>query len=471
VRPAETTRLRARPLLLVAAALAAIAAPAPAAPAPVHLTIVHTNDLHGHVENAAAIAAVARGERARNPNTLFLDAGDCITGTPMSSVFQGEPVFEVMSLMGYDAGTIGNHEFDHGWRQIAKFRKLAVHPLLNANAAGPDGKPLGDDPYRVFTVGGVRIGVIGLLTGDMKTLTTAANWDGCTVEPPLETAKRLVPEVRTKADVVVLLTHVGVEVDAAIAGAVPGIDLVVGGHSHTELREPLLVSCGERKVPVVQASKYGERVGVVDFDWDPATKSVRELKGRLLRIDPATMPNASDVKQLVDQWQARTEEREKNESGAALTDVIGKAPVKLTKEKLCAAIERIYAESLGTDFGFQNLHGVRAEIAAGDIRVADVWTVLPFENTLVKIKLKGDQLPPYARKRLGDAFDPSKEYSFATNSYVGDQQRKYFRVEGVPVEDTGLSMRDTVVAWVKKHGGFGDASADAGHGEDAGEKK
>src|SRR5262249_30573737 len=160
-------------------------------------------------------------------------------------------------------------------------------------------------------------------------------------------------EVRAKADVVVLLTHVGVEVDAAIAGAVPGIDLVVGGHSHTELREPLLVACGERKVPVVQAAKYGERVGVVDFDWDAATKSVRDLKGRLLRIDPATMPNASDVKQLVDQWQARTEERQKSAGGAALTDVIGRAPVKLTREKLCAALERIYAESLGTDFGFQ----------------------------------------------------------------------------------------------------------------------
>jgi 5'-nucleotidase/UDP-sugar diphosphatase len=455
------------------AMLAAVAVSVPAAPpsGPVHLTIVHTNDLHGHVENAAAITAVARAERARNPNTLFLDAGDCITGTPVSSVFKGEPVFEIMTLMGYDAGTIGNHDFDHGWRQIAKFRKLAVHPLLNANARDPDGKPLGDEPYHVFAVGGVRVGVIGLLTADMPTLTTTANWEGCTVEAPIEAAKRLVPEVRAKCDVVVLLTHVGVEVDAAIAGAVPGIDLIVGGHSHTELREPILIANGARKVPVVQASRYGERVGVVDFDWDPASKSVRELKGRLVRIDPSTMPNAADVKQLVDQWQLRTEEKQRDAGGAALTDVIGKAPAKLTREKLCAALERIYAEALGADFGFQNLHGVRADIAAGDIRVSDVWNVLPFENTLVKIKLKGEQVPQYARKRLGEKFDATKEYSFATNSYVGDQERKYFRVEGVPVEDTGLSMRDTVVAWVKKHGGFGDAPDDAGHGEDSGEKK
>src|SRR5262249_43280031 len=122
-------KLRAR-LVLAAAALAAIAASVAAAPppGPLHVTIVHTNDLHGHVENAAAITAVARAERAKNPSTLFLDAGDCITGTPVSTVFKGEPVFEIMSLMGYDAGTIGNHEFDHGWKQIEKFRKLAVHP-------------------------------------------------------------------------------------------------------------------------------------------------------------------------------------------------------------------------------------------------------------------------------------------------------------------------------------------------------
>jgi 2',3'-cyclic-nucleotide 2'-phosphodiesterase (5'-nucleotidase family) len=460
-------------LALAAAALAATAAAVLAAPpsAPVRVTIVHTNDLHGHVENAAAIAAVARAEKAKNPHTLFLDAGDSITGTPMSTVFKGEPVFEIMSLMGYDAATLGNHEFDHGWKQIARFRQLAVHPLLNANAAAPDGKPFGDDPWRVFTVGGVRIGVIGLLTADMKGLVTTANWEGCTVEPPLEAAKRLVPEVRKKCDVVVLLTHIGVEADTAIAGAVPGIDLVVGGHSHTEIKEPLSVACGDAKVAVVQAGRYGACAGVVEFEWVPAEKAVRKLEGRLVRIDREKMPNAADVRELVEQWQARTEAKQREAGGVALTDVIGKAPGKLTKEKLCAAIERIYAEALGADFGFQNLHGVRAEIAAGDIRAADVWNVLPFENSLVKIRVKGDQVPPYVKKRLGDKFDAAKEYTIATNSYVGDQQRKYFRVEGLPVEDTGLPMRETVVAWVKKHGGFGEAPDDPGHGEDSGEKK
>jgi 2',3'-cyclic-nucleotide 2'-phosphodiesterase (5'-nucleotidase family) len=260
----------------------------------------------------------------------------------------------------------------------------------------------------------------------------------------------------------VLLTHVGVEADAAIAGAVPGIDLVVGGHSHTELKEPLCVACGARSVPVVQAGRYGTRVGLVDFTVDRGSKSVRDLKGRLVAIDPRKMPNAPDVKQLVDQWQERTQEK------ADVAAVIGRTSEKLTREKLRPALERIYAQVLGADFGYQNSAGVRDEIAAGDIKVGDVWNVLPFENTLVKIRLKGEQVPEYARRRLGSAFDPAKEYVFATNSYVGDQQRKYFGVEGVPVEETGVLMRDAVIQWVKEHGGFGADARD--HGPEEGDK-
>lgn len=433
------------PLVLAAAAAGGTAGPPQD---PVRLTIVHTNDLHGHVENAAAVAAVAREARARNPNTLFLDAGDCITGTPVSSVFKGEPVLEIMTLMGYDAGTVGNHEFDHGWPQVAKLRKAAGFPILNANAADPEGRSLGDEAYRVFTLGGVRIGVIGLLTGDMPTLTTTANWGACRVEPPLAAAKRLVPEVRAKCDVLVLLTHVGVETDAAIAGAVPGIDLVVGGHSHTELKEPLLVASGGRKVPVVQAFRYGERVGIVDFEWDAESRTARGFKGRLVKVDPATMPNAGDVKELVLQWQKRTEE------AAGVATVIGRTASKLSREKLCDRLERIFAETLGADFGYQNLSGVRDDIEAGEIRVGDVWNVLPFENTLVTIRLKGEHVPKDVRRRLGDAFDPEREYSCATSSYVADQQRKYFGTEDAPVTDSGRSMRDAVVEWVRRHEGF-----------------
>ena len=197
----------------------------------------------------------------------------------------------------------------------------------------------------------------------------------------------------------------------------------------------------------------------------PVTRTTRNFKGRLVKIDAAKMPNAPDVKLLVDTWQNRTEAK------AGIAKVIGTTAVKLTKEKLRAALELIYAEVLGAEFGFQNMGGIRDDIPAGEILVRHVWNVLPFENTLVKMRLKGTQVPNFVRKRLGDKFDPEKEYLFATNSYVGDQQKKYFGTENVAVEETGVVMRDAVVAWVKEHGGFTKGGVALERGLDEGEKR
>ncbi|MCE9636687.1 MAG: bifunctional metallophosphatase/5'-nucleotidase [Planctomycetes bacterium] len=448
-------------LLLTLACSAAPAddGPAPAAPPPptptptptptpaasdarVHLTIVHTNDLHAHLENFAAVSQIEKNQRARSKNTLLLDGGDCITGTAVSTVFQGTPIFEVMNLMGYDAGTIGNHEFDHGWKKVHEFVDVAKHPVLCANAKDPDGKPFGDAPWKLLELGGVKIGVIGMITENVPTLTTAKASAGCTFEPYIDAARRLVPEVRKQADIVVLLTHCGVEADAAVAGSVTGIDLIVGGHSHTKLDRALVSPNGTR---TVQAWEYGKAVGIIDFDWDLKEKRIEDFKYRLEQVEGRDLPKDPVVQKAVDAWQAKV---------ASLDEVIGKTQAALSKKLLRPLLERIYKEALGADFGFQNTGGIRETIKAGDISVTDIVAVLPFDNTLVKIRLKGDQVPEFNRRELGDKFDPAKEYVFATNSYVGDQREKYFRAKDAPVEDMKVSMREAVVQWVRKHGGF-----------------
>lgn len=446
------------------AVLAARAQDVPAAaPAPdvVHLTIVHTNDLHGHVENFAAVSQIAKDLRARNPNTLFLDAGDCITGTPVSTFFQGTPIFDVMNAMGYDAGTIGNHEFDHGWKRIHEFVDLAKRPMLCANAKDPDGKAFGDAPYKVFSVGGAngaRVGVIGLVTDGVPAMSTASASAGCTFEAPIDAARRLVPEVRRKADVVVLLTHCGVEADAALAGAVPGIDLIVGGHSHTRLAKAIEVripaaegGAGAPAAPasstrIVQAFRWGACVGVVDLDWDRAKRTTAGFSYHLVQVADRDLPKDPAVQKLVDGWLAKIEPQ--------MAVVIGRSRTALSAQQLRPLIERIYRDALGADFGYQNVAGIRAGIKAGDITVGDVVSVLPFPNTMVKITFRGEQVPAYYRDRMGRAFDPAAEYVCATNSFVGDQRQKYFRAPDAPVEDTGLLMYDVAIDWVRAHGGF-----------------
>lgn len=446
-----TLRTRALVVAGVLGALSAAAAPAgeEGARAPgtksadqVRLTIVHTNDLHAHLENFATVAALARAERAKNPNTLFLDGGDCITGSAVSTVYQGMPVFDVMNKMGYDAGVLGNHEWDHGWRRVHEFVEKAAHPLLCANAVDPDGKAFGDAPWKVFEVAGVRIGVIGVVTERIPMITTTKASAGCTFEPYMETAQRLVPEVRKSSDLVVLLTHCGVEADAAVAGAVPGIDLIVGGHSHTKLETALTSPLGTK---TVQAWDQGRAVGVVDLVWDAKARKVASFASRLAMTAGDGMPRDAAVQAEVDHWLAKV---------AAIDAVIGKTDVALSRTVLRPLLERIFKESLAADFGFQNSGGIRDVVKAGDIRITDVMAVLPFDNTLVRIRVKGDQLPEHYREQLGKKLDPEKEYVIATNSFVGDQRALYFRSKKVPVEDTGKSMRDTVIAWIREHGGF-----------------
>ena len=445
-------------LLLAAAALAACAS----TPRLRRVQIVHTNDLHGHVERCAAVAAVAAEARAQHTATLLLDAGDCISGTPVSTVFKGRPIFEIMSAMGYDAVALGNHEWDHGWQLIAEFQEISAFPLLCANARDPEGRPIGDAPYRIFETGGVRIGVIGLVTEGVPGLTVTSASEGCTFESPVETAKRLVPQVRAQCDVVVLLTHVGVAEDAALAGAVPGVDLIIGGHTHTELREPLSVE----GVAIVQAKCYGERVGIIDLTWDTEKRTVAGLEYRLVEIDADKMPNDPRVKELVDTWQAQVEK--------LVAVVIGKTSRRLDKRRLRTRIERVYKDVLGTDFGFQNTGGIRATIEAGEIEIRDVWTVLPFDNTLVVVELPGSSLYAYAKRQLGKSWDPEKTYTVATNSFVADHMDKYFGVESATVRDSGRLMRDEVVNWVREHGGFDPAGrpvGDDGRGLDPDEKR
>ncbi len=438
--------------IAVAAACSAAAqdAPAPQQPpapppttGPRKITIVHTNDLHAHIENFAVVAGVAKRELARNPKaSLFLDGGDCITGTPVSTIWQGMPIFEILNSFGFTAACIGNHEYDHGWKRVHEFTETATYPLLCANVKDPDGKPFGDAPHRVFEIDGVKIGVLGLTAGDLRRLTAKQATEGCQIEAPLDTAKRLVPELRKQADMIVLLTHIGVENDAAIAGAVSGIDLVVGAHSHTRLDKHLTVN-GAR---IVQAWEYGKAVGVIDLTWDPAERKITEFASKLILTSEAGLPRDPAVQKLVDHWQAKADE--------IVGVKIGVTDQDLSKKELRPRIERLYRDALGCDAGFQNTGGIRDIVRKGDIMIRDVWNVLPFDNTMVKVKIPGARLPEWAKRQIGGAIDDARIYTIATNSYCTDHMKDNFGADDFEVEDTGLLMRDVAVKWVKEHGGF-----------------
>lgn len=250
------------------------------------LVILQTNDTHSQIEplstgNYKGRGGVDRREkyirsvRAENKNVILLDAGDFSQGTPYFTLFKGDVEVELMNAMGYDAATFGNHEFDNGLAELARRIKLMNFPLLNANYK-MDGTPLEGliAPYTVLERGGKRIGVIGLSVR-LAGLVSPSRIEGMKYLHPYRIVNKLARHLRKreKCDLVILLTHCGFSDgkeqnpdDRMIAANTEGVDIIIGGHSHTFIKQPAIVeSKTGKKVMVVQAGCKGEEVGRIDI--------------------------------------------------------------------------------------------------------------------------------------------------------------------------------------------------------------
>lgn len=256
---------------------------AAAAKTPKRLLILHTNDTHSTVmplnKNLADKTKADRGgflrrevmvadERQKDPELLLFDSGDFSQGSAYYSLYKGDVEVELMNRMGYDAATIGNHEFDFGMDNMARLFRMAKFPIVCANYDFT-GTPCEGlvKPYVVLKRKGVRIGVFGLAPM-LEGLVSPHNCTGVKYLDPGETARRMVDVLRKKekVDVVVCLSHLGwdstPQSDGEMLRAASGIDLVLGGHSHTYMEQMEYVADKSgRKVPVDQNGKHGIWIG------------------------------------------------------------------------------------------------------------------------------------------------------------------------------------------------------------------
>lgn len=271
------------------------------------ITILHTNDTHSQIDplpsddklypglgGVARRATLVKRVRKANPNTLVIDAGDVFQGTPYFNFYHGEVEYKAMSLIGYDVGTLGNHEFDNGVDALAAAMKFANFDLVSANY-DVHGTPLEGrvKQYVVKQVGGQRTGLFGLGISP-RSLITPANFKGITYNDPVETARRMVKVLREdeKCAMVVVMSHLGYypqpknefEIgDTQVAAQVDGIDFIASGHTHTFMEKPVVQKQPSGNDTVIfQVGKSGIFVGRVDF-------TVRERKitawaGKLLDL-------------------------------------------------------------------------------------------------------------------------------------------------------------------------------------------
>jgi 5'-nucleotidase/UDP-sugar diphosphatase len=486
---------------LAAALVVALLALAPAAFAQTaSLTILHTNDTHGHLfpfsyPDAAASGRELQGMRVyrdiggiarratlvkqirqelagRGTPVWLVDVGDYSDGTPFSTEYHGEADVAAMNAVGYDLGTFGNHEFNYPAAQVRRLMGLTKYELVSANTTDrATGKPL-LKPYVIRQVGPVRVAVFGLITKEAATY--PAGKEAFDVADEIAAARQTVTALRGQADIIVLLSHAGEAVDRRLAEQVPEIDVIVGGHSHTRLpsgdmvwhSQDLKVSSVNGTV-IVQAHQWGGELGRLDllFVKDQAgTWQVDRYRARLIPVGPE-FPEDPGVAAVVSQfWKP---------IAAQFGEVVGQAGGEFASRGDDQAEYNLVAdavrESFNAEFGMENMGGVRAPLVRGAITKADLVTLDPFNNTVVTFTATGKQIRDILQRhspavsgiryRLenkelldvtigGQPLDDARVYTGVTNSYFAGVALKGLTT----LQDTGKARLDVLVNYIRQKG-------------------
>jgi 2',3'-cyclic-nucleotide 2'-phosphodiesterase (5'-nucleotidase family) len=368
----------------------------------------------------------------------LLSAGDLVQGTPVSTIFHGLPVFEVANLLGFDAATLGNHDFDYGWMQARKFIETANYPMVSANVVGADNRLFAPRPYVVLNVNHLRVAVIGALTDDMRNLSTPKLMEEWHATPVVATVRRYAAELKDKSDLIVLLAHITGPEEKEFLDSVPEIPVIVTGHLHNGLEREM---SRDGRV-LVRVKDYTEELGRLDLKVDTDKKAPVSWTWKRIPIDASKIEPAADVAPLVKRWE--------DEVTARVDRPLAVSRKKFTHAEVKALIEQAMREETGADFAFMNLGGVRDELPEGQLLERQIWNIMPFDNLVVIAKVKGSDLPAVV---LGSRKpDPGREYTLAVTDFTAANQSAASELRSTGLkfgDDVGL-LRDLLIDWCRK---------------------
>lgn len=414
-------------MALIAPMPSAVASP-PATQDLAQFTILHTNDFHGYLETdyrgrggAAYLAGKINEIRAEvgAENVALLDAGDEFFGAPpISQLLMGESTIDIFNMIGYQAATLGNHEFDKGQEILAQRIAQANYPWLGANVVleGTDWDlPDWIQPYTLLTLGSganqVTLGIIGVDTDETPVVTLKGTTEGLVFKDLTETILHYYDEVKAQADAIIVLAHMGSadsgpykglkRVAQELINAGKPVDLMIGGHQHEALSAPVWVG----NTAIVSAGLYGRNLGRCDVTIDPATKKLTLVRYTLYTINNTLTPDPA-VAERVAYWAGIV--------APYINRVVGYTNVSLVRDYNAESnIGDLVADSMlwkadqlddgalngSVDIAFTNAGGLRADILipAGatlpyTITWGDTFNVLPFANTLYLMDLTGAQI-------------------------------------------------------------------------------
>ncbi|MFW5641251.1 MAG: bifunctional metallophosphatase/5'-nucleotidase [Roseicyclus sp.] len=408
------------------AILAGLAMAAPAA-AETTLHILHINDLHSRIqpinrfnstcsseddEAGECFGGVARVATAVNDkrdelteageNVIVLDAGDQYQGSFFFTTYRGAAAGEFMEAIGFDAMALGNHEFNNGPEGLAPLLDAVSFPVVSGNL-DVSGEPALEgrvEDRLVLDVNGVQVGIVSALTRDTREISSPG--ENVVFQDEIEALQADVDALTAEGvDIIIGLTHVGLPADIRIAEGVTGLDVIVGGHSHTWLSAtdedrdgayPTWIANPDGVlVPIVQAGAYSKYLGHLEVTFDDAGEVVY-AEGDTMVLDASVTPDA-EIAARVAELAAPIEE--------SMAEVVGETTEFIEGDRsVCRAMEcpmgNIVAEAMldrvedqGIQIAIANGGGIRASIDEGEITMGEVFTVLPFQNTLATFQLSG----------------------------------------------------------------------------------
>lgn len=463
--------------------------------------ILHTNDLHGHIVpffdkimvpegetigGSAYISTLIKNIKEKyQGQVLLLDAGDIAQGTPISNIFRGEPVVKTMNIEGYDAMTLGNHEFDWGQKSLMEMLGKAKFSIVCANVLKENGEPL-FTPYIIKKINGIKFIILGLCTPETPTITMPANVKGLKFEDPSVTLNKYLPIFKKQEPaVILLLDHLGVLEDQKMAKEFPDVDIIVGGHSHTFLENPIIVG----KTIIVQAGCYGKYLGELELEIDPATCNIVDFtkKDEIKPIIDKNIIPDKVVEELVSSYDIKVKPIMEKQVGETEIDISRTTNTEKTGFADCLMgnlVTDAMREEAKADVAIYNSGGLRSPFYKGKIKMNDVYTTLPFDNLMVVMKLSGENIVKVAEEGLkkddynmlqvsgikvvynpkapagsrvieisvnNKPIEPGKEYIVVTNDFMasGGDGFNTFK-EGKDVK-YGALVRDVVAGYLKKH--------------------
>ncbi|BCB05046.1 bifunctional metallophosphatase/5'-nucleotidase [Bacillus sp. KH172YL63] len=428
-------------------------------PATFELTILHTNDVHAHLENIPYLHTAIKKEREKDGEALLFDAGDVFSGTLYFNEYLGQADAEFMNAIGYDGMTFGNHEFDRGSGVLADFIKELSFPVISSNVdvrrdpylspligKGPPEKAEGGKIYPsiIKSVRGVDVGIIGVTTEDTAFLSSPSA--DIQFQDAARRVKEEVASLQSKGvNHIILLSHLGILQDKVLAQTVEGIDVIIGGHSHSKLPHPIVYHGKSGPVLIVQAHEYGNDLGKIQASFSK--------EGVLTGWEGELIPlRAKDAKGHdrfpADPWAKERLAQLDEPIQEAKQKVIGSTTVPLIGDRHSVRTEETNLGNLITDsmvekansiapvhIAFQNGGGIRTSLAKGDITIGDVLEVLPFGTALVRLDLTGEEILR------------ALEHSVAK---VEEEAGRFLQVSGItfcfdPAKDPGSRVTDVLI--------------------------